>query len=400
MREYRFVPIDQPSILIAPGPFKECLSSFHVSEAMRRGVDEILPEANVIMRPLCDGGSGFAQILTEGKAGRLEKVEVKDPFGEPRIAELGFLGDGRTSIIESASAAGLSLIPKEKRKPAVMSTYGVGELINQAVVRGARKIIVGCGDSGTNDCGIGCAAALGVKFYKNSHKPALNFPVGGDLINLTDFEYTNTMRRFENIEVIVACNLTSILCGPEGTTKIYAKQKGASPIDIDILHKGVEHFVDLVFRKCGVDMSYVPGAGGAGGLAASLYAFLGAKLLYSIDLIDQYLQLDDLLSQCHLVLTGEGRIDDRTATGKVACGLALKAKKYNLPVVAVVGSIDPDHQDIYYNGIDAVECICDGPMTTDHAIAEAPDLIQKATARVMRFIFKIPCLNLKNEVSK
>jgi len=155
------------------------------------------------------------------------------------------------------------------------------------------------------------------------------------------------------------------------------------------LHSSVNNYVNLIYNLTGIELSYIPGAGAAGGLASSLYAFFNAKLVYSIDLVDQFLNLDKYLSKADLVLTGEGQIDDRTATGKVVCGLALKAKKYNLPVIAIVGKIADDHEDVFYNGIDAIECIADKPISKEESIKNAYNLISKATERVMRFIYKI-----------
>jgi glycerate kinase len=381
--------MNSPSIFIAPGPYKECLSSFEVAEAMKAGVEEVITNATVLVRPLSDGGSGIAKVLTEVTRGDFINTKVKDPLGRSINSYFGLLGDKETAIVESALAAGLSLVPKDKRNPLLTSTFGVGELIAEAVKQGAKTIIVGCGDSATNDCGIGCATALGVKFFTDENLKPLDFPTGADLIKIKRIDYEDAAKKLSKINITVACNLTSILCGPEGTSRIYASQKGASPEQVEILDKGVKHFVDLVYNQQGLDLSFIPGAGGAGGLAASLYALFGSRLLYSIDVIDQYVNLDQYLSQASIVLTGEGRIDDRTATGKVACGVALKAKKYGLPVVAIVGSIASDHEDIFYNGIDAVECISEGPISLEESMINARQLIQRATMRVMRFMFKI-----------
>jgi glycerate kinase len=357
---------------------------------MKTGVEEIIPNASISIRPLSDGGTGFAKLLTDVTKGEIEDVVIKGPLYENIRSYFGILGGDRdTAVIESATAAGLFLVPKRKRNPLNTSTYGVGQLIFNAVEKGFKKIIVGCGDSATNDCGLGCATALGVKFYDSNSK-YLGFPKGSDLPKISFIDYENAARKFSNIDITIACNLTSVLCGPEGTSLVYAPQKGAKPEQAEILHKGTKHFVDLVYKKCGIDLSFIPGAGGAGGLASSLYAFFGARLLYSIDVVDRYVFLDKYLSKANLVLTGEGRIDDRTATGKIACGVALKAKKYNLPVIAIVGSMAQDHEDIYYNGIDAVESISEGPMLLKDSMANAKKLIQRATTRVMRFVFKVP----------
>ncbi len=375
-----------PRILIAPGPYKECLDSFLVAQAMERGVREIYPDAEISVRPVCDGGSGIVRVLTEVTQGQFKKVSVSGPVGRPVEANFGILGDGHTAIIESASAAGLALVPKAERNPLKTTTYGVGQLICEAIKAGATRIILGCGDSGTNDCGIGCAAACGVKFY--CADGIIDKPTGGDLHKLVKFDSSEAKSRLAGIEFIVACNLTSILCGREGMSRVYGPQKGATQEQVKELENGVNHFVELVFTQQGLDMSFVPGAGGAGGLAASLYGFFRAKLRYSIDVVDEFVQLDQFLKQVDLVLTGEGHIDDRTATGKVACGVALKAKRYGLPVVAIVGGISDDHEDIFYNGIDAVECIAEGPTTLESSMQHAETLIQRAAGRVMRFVFK------------
>lgn len=381
-----------PRILISPGPFKECLDSEQIALAMSIGVNQILPNAIISIRPICDGGSGIVKLLTEANGGKLISTKVLNPIGNEVEAKLGLLSDGKTIIIESAQAAGLNLIPKNKRNPLNTSTFGVGQLIMRAMDLGAKKIIIGCGDSGTNDCGIGCASALGVKFEIKGKKEDTSFLTGSDLANIVNIDYKKAFKRFQenNVEIIIACNLTSVLCGDEGTSIIYGPQKGANPEQVQLLHKSVNHYVNLIYNLTGIELSFIPGAGAAGGLASSLYAFFNAKLIYSIDLVDQFLNLDNYLSNADLVLTGEGQIDDRTATGKVACGLALKSKKYNLPVIAIVGKIAKDHEDVFYNGIDAIECIADEPISKEESIKNAYDLISKATARVMRFVYKIP----------
>jgi glycerate kinase len=357
---------------------------------MERGVREILPDAAVSLRPVCDGGSGIARVLTEVTGGKLKKVSVMGPLGQPVEAEFGILGDQETAVIESASAAGLVLVPTTARDPSKTTTFGVGQLICAAVHSGATRIILGCGDSGTNDCGVGCAAACGVRFYEAGSDAPFEMPTGGDLQRIVRFDAGEAERRMRGVEIVVACNLTSVLCGREGTSRIYGPQKGATPEQVEVLEKGVEHFVNLFFAERGLDMSFVPGAGGAGGLAASLYGFLQAKLRYSIDVVDEHVRLDRFLKETDFVLTGEGRIDDRTATGKVACGVALKAKRYGLPVVAIVGAISDDHEDIFYNGIDAVECIAEGPGSLQSSMENAEVLIQRAASRVMRLVFKVP----------
>lgn len=377
----------RPTILVAPGPYKECLSAHAVARAMHIGICDILPSAKVLLRPLSDGGSGIAELLVEAGSGQMIDLDIFGPLGTPIRARYGLLQGGSTAVVESATACGLALVPKDQRRPLSSSSFGVGQLIRHAVeVSGATRVVVGCGDSATNDCGIGMAAAMGVKF---AGLPADARPGGGDLTRITGIDSSGLSSALLRSEVVVACNLTSILCGPEGTSRIYGPQKGATPSDVDELERGVEHFAQLALRDLGLDLAFLPGAGGSGGLAASLYAFLPATLRYSLDVVGRFLKLDDLLSVASLVVTGEGMIDDRTATGKVACGLALKAKRFGLPVVAIVGAISPDHEDIYYNGIDVVASIQEGPLSYEESMRDAAPLITRATARVMRSIFRL-----------
>jgi glycerate kinase len=372
-------------ILIAPGPFKECLTSDQVAKAIKEGIEELVSSVELILLPLSDGGTGISNLITKAKDGLIKRTRIIGPIGEKIESFIGFI-DGKIAIIESAAAAGLALVPPHKRNPLNTSTYGVGQLISKSLEYGAKKIIIGCGDSSTNDCGIGCASALGVKFYSKNSSVPISHPTGADLRNIVRIEPGNIKNKFFDIEIVVACNLTSILCGPEGTTRIYAPQKGANPRQVRELEVGVNNFVKRIYEETGIDTSFIPGAGGAGGLAAALYIFMGARLLYSIDVIDKYLNLNNYLAKADIVITGEGRIDDRTATGKVACGIALKAKKYNLPVIAITGSVAMDHEDIYFNGIDAIECIADGPISLEDSMKNAYDLIKRAAQRVARYI--------------
>lgn len=374
-----------PTILVAPGPFKECLTSKQVCAAMTAGVLDVLPDASVIQRPLADGGSGFAKLLTEATNGSFHYCEVETPIGEKVVAEYGILGDGQTAVIESATAAGLALVPRDKRDPRLTTTYGVGQLILAAARMGVSRVLLGCGDSGTNDCGVGCASALGVCFLDSKGNEVSHRPAGGDLEQIAGFRLLPEYDEIRDLEITVACNLTSVLGGSEGTSIVYGPQKGASPSDVVALHRGVERFCEFVRHARGMDLAFAPGAGGSGGLAASLYAFFGAKLRYSIDIVDQYLNIDDYLRAVDLVITGEGCVDDRTASGKIACGLALKAKKFDVPVVAIAGLVAANHDEIFYNGIDAVESIAPGPISLSESIASAEPLIRRAAERVTRF---------------
>ncbi len=374
-------------VLLAPGPYKECLTAFDVAFAMADGIGDVSPQIQTTLRPMSDGGSGLARILAKEVGGALLERTVEGPLGQPVAACFALLPGG-TAVIESATAIGLTLLPLPSRNPLRTSTFGVGQLIAAAAEAGARDIIVGCGDSSTNDCGVGCAAALGVRFLDDRLLP-IERPTGADLRRIRAIDTSAVSPALSGMRMEIACNLTSVLLGNEGTCRRYAPQKGANAEDVRELELGVGSFVDLVYRDKGLDLAFVPGAGGSGGLAASLYAFFGAGIRYSIDVVDRFVRLDSYFSQTDLVLTGEGKIDDQTATGKIACGVGLRAKRFDLPVVAIVGSIAQDCEDIFYNGIDAVESIAEGPCSLEHSISNAPALIRRATARVMRFATKL-----------
>lgn len=376
-------PARQRTILIAPGPFKECLKASEVARAIAKGVRDVLPQSDLILCPLADGGSGIKELLVAATNGAEVPIQVRGPLGEDLNTSIGILGDGHTAIIESAAICGLALTPIERRNPLHTTTYGIGEAILKAIEIGAGRIIVGCGDSATNDCGIGMASAVNVAFGGCDPHQVL---VGADLERLRHIDIAATQRQLAGVKFEVACNLSSVLCGDGGTSRIYAPQKGATPDDVLRLEAGVENFVDLAWRDLNRDVAYLPGAGGAGGLAASLYACLGASLRFSFDVVNEFLELDALLKRATLVITGEGMVDDRTATGKIACALALRAKRYNLPVVAVAGVISPDCEDVYYNGIDTIFAIQDAPMTLAESLCRAPDLISNATSRFMRMV--------------
>jgi len=376
----------EPRILLAPGPFKECMDSSEVCKWMERGIQRILSKAVIKSLPMSDGGSGLIRRFEEHIPSERITCRVSDPLGREIDADYIVCNrkNRRTAVIESAQAAGLVLVPPEERDPGITTTYGVGQLLRDALDRGCRSVTIGCGDSGTNDGGAGFAQALGYRFLdKLGHKLE---PGGMALSRLAKIDSRDVDPRLGETEIIVACNISSILCGPEGTSLIYGKQKQShhDPDQLKKLDTALFNYAARVRECTGVDIRYVPGGGGAGGLASAAYGLCNAKLRYSIHVVAEVVALDDALQSTDLVLTGEGRMDARTASGKVVCGVALMAKKYDLPVVGIVGSIAEDVGIVYFNGVDYVESIAPGPFPLKSSIENAGPLIAEATSRVMR----------------
>ncbi|MBI4467762.1 MAG: glycerate kinase [Acidobacteria bacterium] len=373
-------------ILVAPGPFKECLSAEEVAASIEYGISEVDPESTIIKAPLCDGGTGLATRFASFSNGTTESWPTEDPLGKPIEAIVGISGDGSIAFIESATAGGLSLVPKELRNPLKTSTFGVGLLIRAAVEKNFRRIIIGCGDSATNDAGVGAAQALGVRFLDEN---GLEIPRGGGALGqLTKIDTSNICIPEASLDVTVACNLTSILCGPEGTSMIYARQKGADEDQRQLLDENLTHFAAIAAKQFEKDIRYLPGLGGSGGLAASLFLFLNARIRYSFDVVNEFFDLDHVLRDIDLVFTGEGMIDDRTATGKIVCAVALRAKKYGIPVIALAGEISIDSEDVLYNGVDVLECILDRPIDRQRAMERSTcmEFVRRSAARTMRFV--------------
>lgn len=372
-------------VLVAPGPFKESLGADEVAAAIARGFLLGDPSAQVTRLPLCDGGSGFSQRITEHANGQFVQADARDPLGRPIIATYGLiqLKGELTAVIESACVAGLALLSPDERDPAKTSSAGLGDLISDAVLRrGCTSVLVGCGDSATNDGGAGMAAALGVKFLDSNGAPI--GPGGLALLNIHAVDLSRIDPRIKNAKYRVACNVTSILCGPDGTSLIYAPQKGATKELSERLDTALTHYASLVDSVLGVDIRFIPGGGAAGGIGSALYTFFGASLEFSMNVVREFIDLDQSISMHDIVLTGEGCIDRRTSTGKVVACVALAGKKLNKPVIAFCGKIGDGGHACYYMGLDNIVSISDGPRSLESSMTHAAQLVEGAAFRVAR----------------
>jgi len=373
-------------ILIAPSGFKESLGADEVADCIATGVLRTVPDAQIQKAPLVDGGEGFTKSLVAATGGTLHHVIVTGPVGQPVESHIGFLGgsDRKTAVLEMAAAAGLRLVPPDARNPLVTTTYGVGELIKAALDRGAERILIGCGDSGTNDGGAGMAQALGVRLLDASGQELGQG--GGELSKLHSIDISDRDPRLEAVQIDVACNWHNVLCGSKGVARVFGPQKGASPEVVQQLAMALDRYAEVIEREFNLDVRHLPGSGASGGLGTGLRALIGAKLHPRYDIVMQYLELDTLLLETDLVITAEGSIDFQTPRGKIPVEVAQRAKRHGLPVIAIAGTIGQDARVNFDYGIDAFSTILKEPCSLPEAIENAPDLLVYATERVMRLI--------------
>ncbi len=373
-------------VVVAPSGFKESLSAEEVAAALAAGIRAACPEAEVAELPLVDGGEGFTETLVRTTAGELHTATVTGPVGDPVDARFGILGgDGpRTGVLEMAAAAGLRLVPRDKRDPLTTTTYGVGELIAAVLDQGIERLLVGCGDSGTNDGGVGMAQALGVRLLKADGTPIGRG--GAALLALDRIDLSARDARLAGVGIDVACNVHNLLCGPNGVARVFGPQKGASPETVDHLERALDRYAEVVERDLGLDVREVPGGGASGGLGAGLMALLGATLHPRYDVVMRYLDLDGALATADLVVTAEGGIDFQTPRGKVPAEVARRAKQRGLPVIALAGTVGKDAAINLDHGIDAFLSVVDAPMTLEDAVARAPELVAACAENVMRLV--------------
>jgi glycerate kinase len=337
-------------IIIAPDSFKGSLTSIEVSDALEKGVREVWPESIIEKIPMADGGEGTVQCLVNATQGKIYDKEVVGPLGEPVIASFGVLGDQTTAAIEMASASGLPLVPPDRKNPMITTTYGTGQLIKAALDHGCQKMIIGIGGSATNDGGAGMVQALGVQLL-DKNKNEISFG-GVQLANLDHIDISGMDERIKKTKILVASDVQNPLCGKTGASRIYGPQKGATEEMIIALDKALSHFAEIIKRDLNKDIKDIPGAGAAGGLGAGLMAFLDAELKPGIDIVINTVQLEKIVQDSDLVITGEGEINGSTIYGKTPIGVARVAKKFQIPVVSISALIDDSGWIVKEHGID------------------------------------------------
>lgn len=372
-------------ILIAPDSFKESLDASQVAEAIASGFKRVFPRVETIMLPMSDGGEGLVRTLVAATGGRIVHKRVTGPLGEPVEAFFGVLGDNNTCVIEMAAASGLPLVAKEKRNPMVSTTYGTGELIKAALDTGCKKIIVGIGGSATNDGGAGAVQALGVRLLTADDRD-IGYGAQG-LKDLAHVDMSGLDPRFKDVSISVAVDVSNPLCGPDGASYVYGPQKGATPDMLPVLDNILEHFAAVIKKYLNKDVRDLPGAGAAGGLGAGLAAFLDARLRPGVEIVLDVLNVEkEMQKGIDLVITGEGELNRQTVFGKVPAGVARLAKKHNIPVIALVGSIGEGAQLVLQQGIDAYFSIIPRPMTLAESMNDAKNLLADLAEQCARLI--------------
>ncbi len=388
-------------ILLAPNSFKESLSAWKVCDALEKGIRRVFPRAVIYKIPLADGGQGTVDALVRAADGEIFKKRVTGPLGKKVVAKYGILGaeggeglrsrprrgkrQGIAGIIEMASASGLHLVPHDKRNPGITTTFGTGELIKACLDKGCRHIMVGVGDSATNDGGTGMAEALGVKF---TDKYGRKIGWGGkNLKKVERIDMEGLDKRLERVKVTILSDVKNPLCGARGASRVYSPQKGAAPEMVLELEQGLRNLAKVIKRDLGIEIKDRPGAGAAGGLGAGLMAFLGGGLAAGIEMILKITDLKAYIKKADLVITGEGKLDRQTIYGKAPMGVARLAKEYRRPVIGIAGTLGPGSELLYRHGFTSVFSIMEKPVTLSQAINDAESLLANTCERIIRLFF-------------
>ena len=371
-------------VVIAPQGFKGSISALDVARAMEEGVLRVVPDAETVLVPVADGGDGTLETLVEAMGGDIRSATVTGPIGKPVVAEWGALGDGQTAVIEMARTSGLALLSLAELDPLRATTYGLGEVIREALDAGFCSFIVGVGGSATNDGGAGMAQALGVRMLDEAGE---DLPPGGAaLAYLRRIDMSGLDKRIEGVGFSVACDVSNPLTGPEGAAAVYGPQKGATPDLVEQLDFALKNFAEVVERDLGTGIDSVPGSGAGGGLGGGMMAFLGGSLRTGVDIVLDHVGLNEKLAGADLVITGEGRLDFQTVYNKAPIGVARRAKQRGIPAVSISGSLGRGFEEVHSEGIEAVASIFSAPMTLDEATSRSGELIANSVAQAMRFM--------------
>lgn len=370
--------MNQKKVVIAPDSFKESLSALEVAEAIETGFQQIYPNWHYEKVPMADGGEGTLQSLVDATTGEMKTVKVKNPLNDEINAQYGVIHNGQQAIIEMATASGLELIESEKRDAMKATSWGLGDLIRAVLDEEVDEILIGIGGSATNDAGAGMIQSLGGKLLNEEGE---QIPLGGaGLSELHTIDLSEMDERLKSVNIEVASDVNNPLTGENGASHIYGEQKGASLEQIETLDQNIKHFSEIIHEGVGKDIDEIPGAGAAGGIGGALIAFLDAELKNGGDVIVEMLDLEEKIQTADLVITGEGGINHQTIYGKTPIVVAKVAKKFNVPVIAIAGSLSGNYKEVYEHGIDAVFSVLPQVVDLETALEEGYENIV-STAR-------------------
>ena len=376
-------------IVIACDKYKGSLSANDVCAVIAKSIKDIDSSIEVIINPMADGGEGTVETLVESSRGRYAQVPVMGPLGDEIKAKFGIIEDN-IAVIEMSAASGLWLVPYDRRNPMQTTTYGTGQLIKKALDMDCKKIIMGLGGSSTNDGGMGMAQALGIKFY-DAVGNLLGLG-GSQLSKIASIDVSNLYPAALDVVYECACDVENPLTGKNGAAYIYAGQKGADSVMIKELNRGLINFAKVIKNDLGKNIRDLKGAGASGGLGGGMVAFLNAKLRIGVNIIIDVTKLEEKIKNADLIISGEGTFDKQTFFGKSAFGVANLAKKYNIPVITINGSVLVDRKKIKRND-SSLFCgnfsVLNKPMELSDAIENSAELLEGATKELINFYLKI-----------
>lgn len=370
-------------LLFVSDSFKGSLSSDETAELLERAAYEVFGPCECHGVPIADGGEGTTEAVVKAVGGSLCEVEVHGPLMERAEASYGVL-DERRAIIEMAAASGLPMVPPVLRNPLNTTTYGTGELIRHALDAGFQEVTVALGGSATNDGGMGCLRALGVRFYDGDGIELAG--MGADLERVARIDASGLHPRVAKTQFVAMCDVDNPLCGPDGATHIFGPQKGATPDMEERLERGMCNYRDVIARDMGMNPDRIVGSGAAGGLGAALAVFLHARLKSGIQTVLDLIDFDARLEGASLVVTGEGRTDWQSCHGKVMQGVGERSRAHGVPAIGLCGSLGTGAQQIFAHGIESLMVTEDGPMSFDEAMANARELYLDAAVRMFRLV--------------
>lgn len=371
------------NFILVPDSFKGTLSAIEVCNIMKASIKNLYEDANIISIPVADGGEGTVDAFLYALGGEKKSAWVSDAFNEQKILAYYAMLKDDIAVIEMAACAGLPLV-KNRLEPDKTTTFGVGELIIDAINNGAKKIILGLGGSATNDGGCGMATALGVKFINELNQEFI--PTGGTLSQIYKIDMNNIYSKIKDVEFISMCDVDNPLCGELGASAVFAPQKGADEDMVKSLDEGLAHLAKVIKRDLHIEVKDIKGAGAAGGLGAGSIAFLQSKLTKGIDVILDTINFDELVSKADIVFTGEGKFDSQSLHGKVVMGVANRSQKYKTPVIVVTGAIGENIQEAYNKGITAIFSINKEPMEFSKSALKSKENMILTMENILRLL--------------
>ncbi|WP_169293839.1 glycerate kinase [Advenella sp. EE-W14] len=368
-------------IIIAPDSFKESLPAHDVAKAIAKGVMQAAPDANIHCVPMADGGEGTVLAIAQSTPCTLMQSTVRNALGHP-VQATWAMHDTGTAIIEMASAAGLEQIQPQHRNILRANTFGVGQLILEALNRNVKHIILGLGGSATNDGGAGMLAALGIQFKDKNN--VLLEPVPEALSRLEKIDLSGLEPRLAQTAFTLASDVSNPLCGSHGAAAIFGPQKGATPEQARLLDQIMANYADITAITLGRDRRHEQGAGAAGGLGFAGLSFLNARFRPGVEIVAEFAGLADLIEIADLIITGEGKLDDQTLQGKALAGIAALAQMHQVPMIVIAGTLGSNYQALYSQGMTAAFSLCNGPITLQDAMQHTSSLLQDRSRDIMR----------------